>query len=99
MVAALPVIQNFKVAGNPGGTGVLVLYEGLAGSEEFAMRSYDTVPLNLRKLSINVIRLTIAQSKDLYAYFGSIIAAPIFFVALLHPFKRASIANFRWVIL
>ncbi len=25
--------------------------------------------------------------------------APLFFIALLHPFKRASIANFRWAIL
>ncbi|MGJ8726667.1 MAG: hypothetical protein ACSHYB_19130 [Roseibacillus sp.] len=99
LAAIFPVIQNLKVSGNPGGTAILVLFEGLAGSEEYAMRSYDTVPLNLRQMSINVLRLTISQTKDLYAYLGSMIAAPIFFVALFHPFKRTSISNFRWVIL
>ena len=99
LVAIFPVLQNIKTSGHPGGTGVLVLFEGLAGSEEYAMRSYETVPLNLRQLSVNTLRLTVSQSKDLFSYFGGIIAAPIFFVALLHPFKRASISNFRWVIL
>lgn len=99
LAVIIPVIQNLKISGNPGGTAILVLFEGLAGSEEYAMRSYDTVPLNLRQLVVNVLRLTVSQTKDLYAYLGSMIAAPIFFVALLHPFKRVSISNFRWVIL
>ncbi|GHC63245.1 glycosyltransferase family 39 protein [Roseibacillus persicicus] len=95
----VPVLQNIKVSGNPGGTAVLVLFEGLAGSEEYAMRSLETIPLNLRQLAIHVLRLSVMQTKDLYAYFGAIIAAPIFFVALFHPFKRASISHFRWVLL
>lgn len=99
LVSILPIIQNIKTTGTPGGTAFLVLYEGLAGSEERAMRSYDAIPLNLRKLAINVLRLMVTQTKDIYAYFGSIIAAPIFFVALFHPFKRMVISNFRWVLL
>ena len=44
LAAAFPVLQNIKVSGHPGGTGVLVLFEGLAGSEEYAMRSFDDGP-------------------------------------------------------
>lgn len=99
LVAIVPILHNIKVSGNPGGTAVLVLFEGLAGSEEYAMRSLETIPLNLRQLVIQVLRLMVVQTKDLYAYFGSIIAAPIFFIALFHPFKRASISHFRWSLL
>lgn len=99
LVAIAPILQNIKVTGNPGGTAILVLFEGLSISEEYAVRNLEEVPLNLRQLAINILRLTVIQTKDLYAYFGSIIAAPIFFIALLHPFKRTSISNFRWVLL
>ena len=99
LVAALPVIHNINVSGNPGGTAVFVIFEGLAGSEEYAMRSLETVPLNLRQFMVNVVRLMVEQTKDLYVYFGSIIAAPIFFLALFHPFKRLTISNFRWCLL
>ncbi len=99
LVAIAPVLHNIRVSGNPGGTAVFVLFEGLAGSEEYAMRSLETIPLNLRQLVIQVLRLTVTQTKDLYAYFGSIVAAPIFFLALFHPFKRASISHFRWFLL
>ena len=99
LAAAIPVVQNIKTTGNPGGTAFLVLFEGLAGSEEFAMRTLEEPSLNLKKLTINVLRLMVVQTKDLYAYFGSIIAAPIFFIALFHPFKRATISSFRWILL
>ena len=99
LVAVAPILQNLKVTGNPGGTAVLVLFEGLSISEEFAMRNLDEVALNLRQLAVNILRLTVLQTKDLYAYFGSIIAAPIFFIALFHPFKRTTISHFRWMLL
>ncbi|MBK1835596.1 ArnT family glycosyltransferase [Roseibacillus ishigakijimensis] len=97
--AAMPVIHNIQITGNPGGAASLVLYEGLFGSEEYAMRSLETLPLKLRNLTLQILRLTVAQFNDLYLYFGSILAAPLFFVALFHPFKRASISEFRWFLL
>ena len=36
---------------------------------------------------------------ELYNNLGAIFAAPLFFFALLHPFKRESIAKFRWIVL
>ncbi len=99
LAAALPVIHNIKVTGNPGGTAVLVLFEGLSGAESWAMRSLDTVPLNLRMLTTTILKLMVAQTTNLYAYFGSIVAAPIFFIALFHPFKKISISHFRWTLL
>lgn len=97
LAVILPILQNVKATGSPGGTAFLVLFEGLSRSkEEGAMRSLETIPLDLRQLAINVLRLMVEQTKDLYSYFGAIIAAPIFFISLFHPFKRAAISNFRW---
>ena len=39
------------------------------------------------------------QLVSIFTYLGGIIAAPLFFVSLLHPFKRTEISQFRWAIL
>ena len=39
------------------------------------------------------------QFGDLYRFFGQALVAPIFFVALLHLFKRPETAMFRWCVL
>jgi hypothetical protein len=45
------------------------------------------------------MRSTLLQISDLHKNFGAILVAPLFFLALLHPFKRPSLASFRWLIL
>jgi hypothetical protein len=100
ILASIPsVLKNIEVTGVPGGTAYLVIFEGLAGSEEYAMRNLEVIPLPIRSLVMSLIRLTLAQTTELYSYFGAILAAPIFFLSLLHPFKNTSISNFRWAIL
>jgi hypothetical protein len=42
---------------------------------------------------------TVAQLVSILPYLGGVIAAPLFFISLLHPFKRVEIAQFRWAIL
>ena len=39
------------------------------------------------------------QFGNLYQYFGHVLVAPIFFIALLHLFRRRETATFRWCIL
>jgi hypothetical protein len=93
---------NFKNCGNPMGSGLYQFFAGLAGgSESMVMRNLnpDAEPFNpdgiWRKISLG----TIAQLGTLFSSLGGIIAAPLFFIALLHPFKRPEIAFFRWAIL
>jgi len=43
----------------------------------------------------NIMRTSDPSEENL----GAILAAPLFFLALVHPFKRESIAKFRWIIL
>lgn len=103
--AAYFLIKNNEVSGSPGGTASLNLYAGMLDSEEGVMRTSDPseetyqVLYNLKSLVVSTTRNALAQANNLYVNLGSIVAAPLFFFALIHPFKRPSIARFRWMIL
>ncbi len=99
------VAKNIEWTGNPGGTAFLTLYGGLTESEANVMRTSDPseetyrVLHNLNSLIINTTSNMLQQANLLYNNLGAIIAAPLFFLALVHPFKRESIAKFRWIVL
>jgi hypothetical protein len=102
IAAVWPVMRNIDVSGSPLGTAYLSLYNGLGGgTEEAVMRSgtLDDAPPIVDGIIGKVLRTTILQMTDILPFLGGIIIAPLFFIALLHPFKRQSIANFRWAIL
>ncbi|MEN8772407.1 MAG: hypothetical protein ABF379_14145 [Akkermansiaceae bacterium] len=97
--------KNMEWTGNPGGTAFLTLYGGLAESESGIMRTSDPgeqtfqIVNNLNSFLINTSANMLRQVNQLYNNLGSILVAPLFFFALLHPFKREAIAKFRWIIL
>ncbi len=102
LAAIFPMLVADRVTNSPFGTAFLVLYNGLAGgSETVIMRLHDLdqQPLTLEGLLGKVLRTMLLQGTDILPFLGGIVAAPLFFLALLHPFKRASIARFRWAIL
>ena len=97
-----PMIRNIDITGSPFGTAFLTLYNGLGnGTETTVMRNSDleAEPLVLDGLIAKVLRTTLTQATDIVPLLASIVVAPLFFLALLHPFKRKSIADFRWAIL
>ena len=103
IVAAVgPMIRATNITGSPFGTAFLTLYNGLAnGTEDAVMRSHNLAdsPLTIDGLPMKILRTTLLQTTEIIPLLAGIIIAPLFFIALLHPFKRASISNFRWVIL
>ncbi|HSP41414.1 MAG TPA: hypothetical protein VLO11_00960 [Luteolibacter sp.] len=103
LIAAIgPIIRNIGITDTPFGTAFLTLYNGLGGSSETAiMRNTDlqAEPLVLEGLLGKILRTTLLQATDIVPLLAGIIIAPLFFLALLHPFKRKSIADFRWAIL
>ncbi|MGK0188045.1 MAG: hypothetical protein ACI9R3_003837 [Verrucomicrobiales bacterium] len=95
-------VRNAKLSGSIAGSGTYMFYAGMGGeSEGTIMRNYnpnEDPPVFdgfLRKVVVN----TLPQMEKVYNYLGAIIAAPLFFLSLLHPFKRPEIAHFRWCIL
>ena len=97
-----PILRNQSITGSPFGTAFLTLYNGLGdGSENMVMRTSDLAaePLVIDGLLSKILRTTLLQTTDIIPFLGGIIVAPMFFLSLLHPFKRGSISNFRWAIL
>ncbi len=96
------IVRNYSITGTPFGTAFLTLYNGLGnGSEVAVMRNIDLDdrPLVIQGLISKVLRATLVQTRDIVPLLAGIVVAPLFFLALLHPFKSAPMANFRWAIL
>lgn len=102
-VFVIPVVYFLYISptGSPFGTAYYAIHNGLGSSEDAIMRSLSpgNEELGLKGLLLNILNTTLRQISDLHRNFGAILVAPLFFLALLHPFKRASLASFRWLIL
>ena len=97
------LIRNHRVSGNAVGLG---WYSGLyqvRGSETQVMRTMalegplkDVTP---RVFGEKLRAQALLQFANIYALFGAVLVAPLFFVALLHLFKRPETGSFRWCVL
>jgi hypothetical protein len=95
------LLRLYHLTGNPFG---VALYSGLGpmlGSESSIMRSIhlDTSGITFTTFRAVFQQATIAQLSNIYTYLGHSPIAPIFFVSLLHIFKRRETASFRWCLL
>jgi len=94
------MLRNYGITGTPFGTAFYNLYNGIGGGkEEFALRSSVAPDLINRGFFTTVLRSILIQMTDIIPFLAGIIVAPLFFLSLLHPFKRPSIATFRWALL
>jgi hypothetical protein len=96
------LVRNYRVCGNPVGLG---WYSGLyqvRGSESQVMRTMALEgPLKEVTPTVFGEKLRgqiIFQFANIYQHFGAILVTPLFFVALLHVFRRQEAAAFRWCI-
>ena len=96
------LLRNAGISGTPFGNAFLTLYNGIGGGrEDIVMRNTDIDLYSLlnRGFFSSVIRNTLIQTTSIIPFLAGIIVAPVFFISLLHPFKRPSIARFRWALL
>jgi hypothetical protein len=92
-------VRNVGLTGTPLGSGYFALFGGL-GDESSVMRNFQSgQDIDTKGLPMRLVMTSIKQIDGLYSFLGSVLAAPLFFISLLHPFKRREIANFRWCIL
>lgn len=94
---------NYQSTGNPLGASLYAFYAGLGGtsSEESLFRDLEQTVggLNFQGFLRKTVGNSLAQITELYGYLGGVVAAPLFFLSLMHPFRRKEIADFRWAIL
>lgn len=67
--------------------------------QDYHFRQLALPLMDVRALVFRVIKTTLEQTNNIHSYIGGFFLATAFFLALFHPFKRNSIAVFRWAIL
>ena len=95
------VYRNYKVCRSPFGVSAYTALEQVRGSENSIMRSQD---LDLTGVSPTTFRRKVQshlslQMGTLLSDFGGLLAAPVFFMALLYYFKQPLPRTFRWALL
>jgi hypothetical protein len=92
------LLRLYRLTGNPFGVALYSGFGQLIGTESQVMRSFhlDTTELTFSWFRSKVQSQTIAQLSNIYFYLGHSPVAPVFFVSLLHVFKRRETASFRW---
>ena len=95
------LLRLYHLTGNPFGVALYTGFGQLLGTESSVMRSQflDTGQLTFSWFRSKVELQTITQLSNIYSYLGHSPIAPVFFISLLHLFKRPDTASFRWCLL
>jgi hypothetical protein len=101
-VVYLPwLIRTFVICGNPGGVAIYSIFNGVGRSEWGWMRrlDFDASSVGLGAFRDKITTGLVSQTAHLFEYFGLSVVALVFFVSLLHAFKKTETAAIRWIIL
>jgi len=95
------MVRNARVCGNPVGLGWYAGLSEVKGSANSIMRSMEPPFQRVapRQFVAKFRAHTVSQVERLVDEMGGIVIAPVFFLALLHLFKRKETSVFRWAIL
>lgn len=95
------LVRNYIICGNPMGVAMYTILDGINGSEAMHMRRvelnlYDVGPGHFRgKFAGNLF----SQMGRIFEFLGWSVVATMFFVGLLHVFRRSETAVLRWMVL
>lgn len=92
--------RNTKVCGNPFGVSWFSGLTQIKGTEGDIMRAMEmkSEGINPTLFRVKVQTQIIEQFDHMYENMGAVLVAPVFFIAMLHLFKRPETAAFRWCI-
>jgi hypothetical protein len=95
------MVRNAHVCGTPVGLGWYAGLSEIKGTENSIMRSMEPPFSRVSFLFFRnkVQAHLIDQAERLVEYLGGVLVAAVFFVALLHLFKRRETSIFRWALL
>ena len=94
------LLRNYLICGQPGGVAIYTVFDGLKYSDIGWMRQLDMdlVGIGPGFLRVKISNELLKQFGRLPEYLGWSMVAPLFFVSLLHRFKRPETAAMRWLI-
>jgi len=95
------IVRDYQLTKTPFGVSPYAFLESMPGSNGAWMRQAnpdlsEINPLAIRKHALEELK---NQFGLLYILLGGVVVAPLFFVSLLHSFKRTETADFKWAIL
>jgi len=95
------VVRDFEVTRTPFGISQFAWLDGLTLSESGWMRELepDAVRVSFSEFRKRAQGDFCYQLGSLYTLLGGVIVAPVFFVSLLHRFKRDETEVFKWALL
>src|SRR5205085_9018195 len=95
------LIRTWIVAGNPGGVAAYSIYNGVAHNEWAWMRqlNFDSTITGLGAFRDKLTTGALSQTAHFLEYLGLSVVALMFFVSLLHSFKKTETAALRWIVL
>lgn len=94
-----PLIFNAKYSDGMMGTAYYYIDGSTGYVQDYRFRQLALPSMDVRDLILRVIKTTLQQTNNIHSHIGGFFMATGFFLALFHPFKRTSIAMFRWAIL
>lgn len=102
LVATPWIVRTYHVSGSPFGLAGYAVFEGLGATTPIRMRSSDgpnieeIAPLFFRgKVEHGIVQ----RMEQVAQGFGGNLVALLFFVSLLHPFRRPETSALRWALL
>ena len=92
--------RNAKVSGNPFGVGWYTGLTEIKGTEGDIMRAMEmkSEGMNPTLFRVKIQSQIISQFGSIYQSLGYVLVAPVFFLTMLHLFKRPETSAFRWCI-
>ena len=95
------LIRNSKLCGAATGLGAKTVDVGLRGTESQIMRTLSKNDENIPVFNFRskIQGQLLLQLDGLYDRLGKVIVAPLFFLALLHAFRKRETRSIRWGIL
>lgn len=98
LLIAYPVYMNRAGSGSIFGTAYYTFCNGLIGNEANVMRalSFGDIPISAQGAVTSIINNIVAQGDKLYENLGHLPLAMIFFIALLHTFKKREVNQTKW---
>lgn len=95
------LVRNAVVSGNPGGMAIYAAIDGLGHPEagHFRRMAVDYAGAGFGTFRNNVTANFTAQTGRLFEYLGGGVVAPVFFLTLLHRFRREETTTMRWLLL
>lgn len=94
-------IRNYQVCGNPLGMAHLAFFNGILRPMDLWQSTFspDFKAVSLAPIQKKIVYEATNQIRNIFGNMGFSLVAPLFFISLLHPFRRREAGAIRWVLL